>query len=146
MDFDNTQVSVNKPLVCSSSGYFTGDVTASNSYNKTEVDTLIANTGMTTESTNSLSIPTVGTDTIGIKNTNPSTSIASLDVDNGLIVRSLADMWNNEQPLSYFCRGSRNAFGRHHRISGMIYEDHATLTISWLNSKFTMVTTELGTH
>ena len=44
MDLDNTQVSVNKPLVCSSSGYFTGDVTASNLYSKTEVDTLIANT------------------------------------------------------------------------------------------------------
>ena len=28
MDLDNTQVSVDKPLVCSSSGYFTGDVTA----------------------------------------------------------------------------------------------------------------------
>ena len=49
MDLDNTQVSVNQPLVCSSSGYFTGDITAPNSYNKTDVDTLIANTGMTTE-------------------------------------------------------------------------------------------------
>ena len=42
MDLDNTQVSVNKSLVCSLSGYLTGDVTASNLYNKTEVDTLIA--------------------------------------------------------------------------------------------------------
>ena len=67
MDLDNTQVSVNQPLVCSSSGYFTGDVTAPNLYNKTDVDTLIANTGMTTELTNLLSILTVGTDTIGIK-------------------------------------------------------------------------------
>ena len=43
MDLDNTQVSVNKPLVCSSTGNFTGDGTASKLYNKTEVDTLIAN-------------------------------------------------------------------------------------------------------
>ena len=43
LDLDNTQVSVNKPLACSSTGNFTGDVTASNLYNKTEVDTLIAN-------------------------------------------------------------------------------------------------------
>ena len=43
MDLDNTQVSVNQPLVCSSSGYFTGDVTAPNLYNKTDVNTLIAN-------------------------------------------------------------------------------------------------------
>ena len=42
MDLDNTQVSVNKPLVCSSTGNFTGDVTASNLCNKTEADTLIA--------------------------------------------------------------------------------------------------------
>ena len=66
MDLDNTQISVNQPLVCSSSGYFTGDVTAPNLYNKTDVDTLIANTGMTTELTNLLSILTVGTDTIVI--------------------------------------------------------------------------------
>ena len=71
MDLDNTQVSVNQPLVCSSSGYFTGDVTAPNLYNKTDVDTLIANTGMTTELTNLLSILTVGTDTIGINNPSP---------------------------------------------------------------------------
>ena len=37
MDLDNTQISVNKPLVCSST------VTASNLYNKTDVDALIAN-------------------------------------------------------------------------------------------------------
>ena len=43
MDLDNTQISVNKPLVCSSTGYFTGDVTAANLYNKTQIDTLIAN-------------------------------------------------------------------------------------------------------
>ena len=42
MDLDNTQVSVNKPLVCSSTGYFTGDVTASKLYNKTEIDTMFA--------------------------------------------------------------------------------------------------------
>ena len=84
MDLDNTQVSVNKPLVCSSTGYFTGDVTASNLYNKTEVDTLIANTGMTTELTHLLSILTVGTDTIGINNPSPSSTIASPDVDNNV--------------------------------------------------------------
>ena len=43
MDLDNTQISVNKPLVCSSTWYFTGDVTAANLYDKTQTDTLIAN-------------------------------------------------------------------------------------------------------
>ena len=43
MDLDNTQISINKPLVCSSTGDFTGDVTAANLYNKTQIDTLIAN-------------------------------------------------------------------------------------------------------
>ena len=70
---------------------------------------------MTTELTN-----------LGITNPSPSTSIASLDVNNGLIVRSLADMWNNEQPLIYLCRGSRNDMpGKHHRISGQIFHINA---------------------
>ena len=43
MDLDNTQISVNKHLVCSSTGNFTGHVTAPNLYSKTQVDTLIAN-------------------------------------------------------------------------------------------------------
>ena len=43
MDLDNTQISVNKPLVCSTTGNFTGNVTAPNLYSKTQVDTLIAN-------------------------------------------------------------------------------------------------------
>ena len=128
MDLDNTQVSVNQPLVCSSSGYFTGDVTAPNLYNKTDVDTLIANTGMTTELTNLLSILTVGTDTIGIKNPSPSTSIASLDIDNGLIVRSLNDNFNSEQPLIYLARGNRTGLDRHHRISGSTYHSNAILS------------------
>ena len=57
MDLDTTKISVNKPLVWSSTGNFTGDVTASNLYSKTEVDTLIANIpqqGMTLESTHLL--------------------------------------------------------------------------------------------
>ena len=51
MDLDNTQISVNKPLVCSSTGYFTGHVTAPNLYTKTDVDTLIANNPGPTGST-----------------------------------------------------------------------------------------------
>ena len=43
MDLDNAQITINKPLVCSSTGDFTGDVTAANLYNKTQIDTLIAN-------------------------------------------------------------------------------------------------------
>ena len=43
MDLDNTQISINEPLVCSSTGYFTGYVTAANFYNKTQIDTLIVN-------------------------------------------------------------------------------------------------------
>ena len=43
MDLDNTQISVNKPLVCSTTRNFTGNVTAPNLYSKTQVDTLIAN-------------------------------------------------------------------------------------------------------
>ena len=35
-------------------------------------------------------------------------------------------MWNNEQPLIYLCRGSRNDIGRHHRISGKMYHNSAT--------------------
>ena len=50
----------------------------------------------------------------------------SLDVDNGLIVRSLVDMWNNEQPLIYNCRGSINDIGRHHITSGKLYHNNAT--------------------
>ena len=100
-------------------------------YNKTEVDTLIANTGMTTELTNLLSILTVGTDTIGIKNPSPSTSIASLDIDNGLIVRSLNDNHNSLQPFIYLCRGNRDDIGRHHRISGStLTGNHAHLNRS----------------
>ena len=43
MDLDNTQISVNKPLVCSTTGNFTGNVTAPNLYRKTQVGTVIAN-------------------------------------------------------------------------------------------------------
>ena len=53
MDLDNTQISINKPLVCSSTGYFTGNVTASNLYNKTEIDSMIGlKQDVTTELTN----------------------------------------------------------------------------------------------
>ena len=43
MDLDHTQISVNKPLVCCSTGDFTGDITAAKLYNKTQIDTLMAN-------------------------------------------------------------------------------------------------------
>jgi len=43
MDLDNTPISVNKPLVCSSTINFAGDVTAANLYDKTQIDALIAN-------------------------------------------------------------------------------------------------------
>ena len=108
MDLDNTQISINKPLVCSSTRYFTGNVTASNLYNKTEIDSMIGlKQDVTTELLNLLSIFTIGTDSIGVKNPSPSTAIASLDIDNGLIVRSLDDNWNSEQPFIYLCRGNK---------------------------------------
>ena len=67
VDLDNTQVSVKKPLVCSSTGYFTGNVTASNLYNKTEIDSMIGSKqDVATELTNLLSIFTVGGDSIGV--------------------------------------------------------------------------------
>ena len=165
MDLDNTQISINKPLVCSSTGYFTENVTAPNLYSKTEIDTLIANnpgqqgppgstgpegpqgaTGaqgdpgtidtndfytktetdielatkqnVTTELTNLLSIFTVGTDTIGVKNPNPSSTVASLDIDNGLIVRSFDNNHDSLKPFIYLCRGNQDGIDRHHRISG----------------------------
>ncbi len=43
MDLDNTQITVNRSLVCSSTIYFTGDATTANLYNKTEIGALIAN-------------------------------------------------------------------------------------------------------
>ena len=92
MDLDNTQISINKPLVCSSTGYFTGNVTASSLYNKTEIDSMIGlKHDVTTDLTNLLSIFTVGGDSIGIKNSSPATAIASLNIDSGLIVKSLND-------------------------------------------------------
>ena len=41
-DLDNAQVSVDKRLVCSSTGYVTGNVTASNLYNKPFIGALKA--------------------------------------------------------------------------------------------------------
>ena len=109
MDLDNTQISINKPLVCSSTRYFTGNVTASKLYNKTEIDSMIGlKQDVTTELTNLLSIFTIGTNSIGVESPSPSTTIASLDADSGLIVRSLSDNWNSVQPYIYLCRGNRN--------------------------------------
>ena len=54
MDLDNTQISVNKPLVCSTTGKFTGNVTAPNLYSKTQVDTLIANIPLSSYYTNTV--------------------------------------------------------------------------------------------
>ena len=51
---------------------------------------------VTTELTNLLSIFTIGTDSIGVKSPSPSTTIASLDIDNGLIARSLNDNFSSE--------------------------------------------------
>ena len=79
MDLDNTQVSVNKPVVCSSTGYFTGNVTASNLYNKTEIDTLFGRKqDITTELTNLLSMFDVGSSSLGIKSGVPDSSTATL--------------------------------------------------------------------
>ena len=81
--------------------------------------------------------------TIGINNPSPSSSIASLDIDNGLIVRSLVDMWNNEQPLIYLCRGSRSDMPvRHQRISGKII--HTTALNSYLKFQIQDVSDATG--
>ena len=85
---------------------------------------------VTTELTNLLTIFTVGGDSIGIKNPSPATAIASLDIDNGLTVRSLNDNFNSEQPLIYLARGNWTGLDRHHRISGSTY--HADNTLSYL--------------
>ena len=122
---------VNKPLVCSSTGYFTGNVTASDLYNKTEIDSMIGlKQDVTTELTNLLSIFTIGTDSAGVKNPSPSTAIASLDIDNGLIARSLNDCHNSEQPFIYLSRGNRTGLDRHHRICGSTH--HYIPTLSYL--------------
>ena len=112
-------------------GTFTCNGTLTNIYTKTETDTESATKqDVTTELTNLLSIFTVGGDSIGIKDPSPATVIASLDIDNGLIVRSLNINFNSEEPLIYLARGNRTGLDRHHRISGSTY--HADATLSYL--------------
>ena len=88
MDLDNPHISINKPLVYSSTGYFTGKLTASKLYDKPETDTMIGfKQDITTELTNLLSMFDVGSSSLGIKSGVPDSSTATLDIDNAMIVR-----------------------------------------------------------
>lgn len=128
MDLDNTQVSINKPLICSSTGCFTGDVTAWNLCNQKTIYAMLATKQyITTELTNCSQWLRLG-DNLSGKDLNPSTSIAALDIDNGLTVKSLNDNFNSEEPFTYFSKGNRIGSDRHHRVSGSTCPSDAKLS------------------